>query len=57
MGATYKVQGLTQGRRYFFRVCCGNVKEWGKYRLSTPSNLTPSCKYFFLFYINLNVIN
>lgn len=44
MGASYKVQGLTQGRRYFFRVCCGNVKEWGKYKLSTPNSVTPSCE-------------
>lgn len=44
MGATCRIIDLTQGRRYFFRACCGNVKGWGKYRLSLPTSITPSSK-------------
>lgn len=50
MGATCRITELTQGRRYFVRVSCGNVKGWGQYRLSIPSSVVPSSKYIFFFY-------
>ncbi|XP_030754413.1 uncharacterized protein LOC115881170 isoform X2 [Sitophilus oryzae] len=33
---------LTQGRRYYFRASCGNLKGYGMYRASTPASVTPS---------------
>ncbi|KAF5288548.1 hypothetical protein FQR65_LT12001 [Abscondita terminalis] len=33
---------LTQGRRYFFRAACGNLKGYGNFILSTPSSVVPS---------------
>ncbi|XP_019761936.1 uncharacterized protein LOC109538936 isoform X3 [Dendroctonus ponderosae] len=33
---------LTQGRRYYFRACCGNLKGYGMFRTSTPSSVVPS---------------
>ncbi|KAJ8923141.1 hypothetical protein NQ315_001695 [Exocentrus adspersus] len=33
---------LTQGRRYFFRACCGNLKGYGAFFTSTPSSVVPS---------------
>ncbi|XP_050299390.1 uncharacterized protein LOC126738206 isoform X2 [Anthonomus grandis grandis] len=33
---------LTQGRRYYFRACCGNLKGYGMFRASTPSSVIPS---------------
>ncbi|XP_065168929.1 ankyrin repeat and fibronectin type-III domain-containing protein 1 isoform X2 [Atheta coriaria] len=33
---------LTQGRRYFFRACCGNLKGYGGYLTSTPASVVPS---------------
>lgn len=42
MGATCRIQELTQGRRYYFRACCGNVKGWGQFRLSNPNSVIPS---------------
>ncbi|KAL3273713.1 hypothetical protein HHI36_015143 [Cryptolaemus montrouzieri] len=33
---------LTQGRRYFFRASCGNLKGYGAYLTSTPCFVTPS---------------
>ncbi|XP_030369216.1 uncharacterized protein LOC115620217 [Scaptodrosophila lebanonensis] len=42
MGAQCHIGGLTQGRRYFLRAACGNVKGWGAYRNSVPSSVVPS---------------
>ncbi|XP_017782500.1 PREDICTED: uncharacterized protein LOC108566897 isoform X2 [Nicrophorus vespilloides] len=33
---------LTQGRRYFFRAACGNLKGFGGYLSSTPASVVPS---------------
>ncbi|KAK9883280.1 hypothetical protein WA026_001464 [Henosepilachna vigintioctopunctata] len=33
---------LTQGRRYFFRAACGNLKGFGAYLTSTPCSVIPS---------------
>ncbi|XP_076270822.1 ankyrin repeat and fibronectin type III domain containing protein wide awake isoform X3 [Rhynchophorus ferrugineus] len=33
---------LMQGRRYYFRACCGNLKGYGMFRASTPSSVIPS---------------
>ncbi|KAJ8957396.1 hypothetical protein NQ318_004876 [Aromia moschata] len=33
---------LTQGRRYFFRASCGNLKGYGAFFTSTPSSVVPS---------------
>ncbi|GAB0088266.1 Ankyrin repeat and fibronectin type-III domain-containing protein 1 [Sergentomyia squamirostris] len=45
MGATCRIGDLTQGRRYFFRACMGNVKGFGQYRTSCPSSVVPSSWY------------
>ncbi|XP_023175624.2 uncharacterized protein LOC111602668 isoform X2 [Drosophila hydei] len=42
MGAHCHIAGLTQGRRYFLRGACGNVKGWGRYRNSVPASVVPS---------------
>ncbi|XP_055902106.1 ankyrin repeat and fibronectin type-III domain-containing protein 1 isoform X3 [Eupeodes corollae] len=42
MGANCRISDLTQGRRYFIRACCGNVKGWGPSRLSVPASVVPS---------------
>ncbi|EDW81233.2 uncharacterized protein Dwil_GK11138, isoform B [Drosophila willistoni] len=42
MGAQCHIAGLTQGRRYFLRAACGNVKGWGAYRNSVPASVVPS---------------
>ncbi|EDW17007.2 uncharacterized protein LOC6575537 isoform X2 [Drosophila mojavensis] len=42
MGAHCPITGLTQGRRYFLRGACGNVKGWGNYRNSVPASVVPS---------------
>ncbi|XP_033167809.1 uncharacterized protein LOC117146000 isoform X2 [Drosophila mauritiana] len=42
MGAQCHISGLTQGRRYFLRAACGNVKGWGNYRTSVPASVVPS---------------
>ncbi|XP_055377283.1 uncharacterized protein LOC129609384 isoform X2 [Condylostylus longicornis] len=42
MGATSRISELTQGRRYFFRGACGNVKGWGLYKNSLPYSVIPS---------------
>uniref|UniRef100_B3P8L7 GG11156 n=2 Tax=Drosophila erecta TaxID=7220 RepID=B3P8L7_DROER len=42
MGAQCHISGLTQGRRYFLRSACGNVKGWGAYRTSVPASVVPS---------------
>lgn len=42
MGATCRATDLTQGRRYFFRARCGNVKGWGAPRIATPNSVMPS---------------
>lgn len=44
MGSSCRIADLTQGRRYFFRASCGNVKGWGGYRGSSPSSVIPSSK-------------
>lgn len=36
------VGDLIQGQRYYFRVACGNLKGYGKFRQSTPSSVIPS---------------
>ncbi|CAH1116010.1 unnamed protein product [Phaedon cochleariae] len=33
---------LTQGRRYFFRAACGNLKGYGLFVTSTPTSVVPS---------------
>ncbi|GLH16798.1 Ankyrin repeat and fibronectin type-III domain-containing protein 1 [Gryllus bimaculatus] len=33
---------LIQGQRYYFRVACGNLKGYGKFRQSTPKSVIPS---------------
>lgn len=33
---------LTQGRRYFFRAACGNLKGFGAFLTSVPSSVVPS---------------
>ncbi|XP_055679772.1 uncharacterized protein LOC129787936 isoform X3 [Lutzomyia longipalpis] len=45
MGATCRIGDLTQGRRYFFRACLGNIKGFGGYRTSCPSSVVPSSWY------------
>ncbi|ALC47784.1 CG6954 [Drosophila busckii] len=42
MGAQCNIAGLTQGRRYFLRAACGNVKGWGAYLNSVPASIVPS---------------
>ncbi|XP_060650816.1 ankyrin repeat and fibronectin type-III domain-containing protein 1 isoform X7 [Drosophila nasuta] len=42
MGAQCNISGLTQGRRYFLRAACGNVKGWGNYLNSVPASVAPS---------------
>ncbi|XP_036324599.1 uncharacterized protein LOC118737893 [Rhagoletis pomonella] len=43
MGTQCQIGGLTQGRRYFIRSACGNVKGWGPYKTSVPASVVPSC--------------
>lgn len=65
MGATCRISELTQGRRYFFRANCGNIKGWGSYRNSVPASVVPSSKfslknkkYIHIVYINVyNILN
>lgn len=45
MGAQCHISGLTQGRRYFLRAACGNVKGWGTYRTSVPASVVPSSEF------------
>ncbi|XP_028898759.2 uncharacterized protein LOC105216385 isoform X2 [Zeugodacus cucurbitae] len=42
MGTQCQIGGLTQGRRYFIRATCGNVKGWGAYKTSVPASVVPS---------------
>ncbi|KAI8119697.1 Ankyrin repeat and fibronectin type-III domain-containing protein 1 [Lucilia cuprina] len=42
MGTQCHISGLTQGRRYFLRAACGNVKGWGPYKTSVPASVVPS---------------
>nr|XP_036214471.1 uncharacterized protein LOC106616046 isoform X4 [Bactrocera oleae] len=42
MGTQFQIGGLTQGRRYFIRAACGNVKGWGAYKTSVPASVVPS---------------
>lgn len=42
MGANCYINELTQGRRYFFRACSGNIKGFGGYVTSNPTSLIPS---------------
>ncbi|CAD6992617.1 unnamed protein product [Ceratitis capitata] len=42
MGTQCQIGGLTQGRRYFVRAACGNVKGWGPYKTSVPASVVPS---------------
>ncbi|XP_053946432.1 uncharacterized protein LOC128855501 isoform X3 [Anastrepha ludens] len=42
MGTQCQINGLTQGRRYFIRAACGNVKGWGPYKTSVPASVVPS---------------
>ncbi|XP_065371378.1 uncharacterized protein LOC135963459 isoform X2 [Calliphora vicina] len=42
MGTQCHIAGLTQGRRYFLRAACGNVKGWGPYKTSVPASIVPS---------------
>lgn len=54
MGAHCSITGLTQGRRYFLRGACGNVKGWGNYRNSVPASVVPSSEYqsYFIFLVS-----
>lgn len=45
MGTQCHISGLTQGRRYFLRAACGNVKGWGPYKTSVPASVVPSSKF------------
>ena len=47
MGTQCHITNLTQGRRYFLRAACGNVKGWGPYKTSIPASVVPSSKYSF----------
>lgn len=52
MGAQCHINGLTQGRRYFIRATCGNVKGCGPYKTSIPASVVPSSEYLnFLIFI------
>lgn len=42
MGSNFRINELIQGRRYYFRVCSGNVKGFGQYKSSTPRSIIPS---------------
>lgn len=42
MGSNFHINELIQGRRYYFRVCSGNVKGFGQYKSSTPRSIIPS---------------
>ncbi|KAK6643358.1 hypothetical protein RUM43_004863 [Polyplax serrata] len=33
---------LIKGKRYWFRVACGNLKGYGKYKVSSPTSVVPS---------------
>lgn len=55
MGSTCRISDLTQGRRYFFRACCGNVKGWGQYRQSIPNSVIPSSIQFSFLYPRINM--
>lgn len=41
-GVRHQINALTQGRRYFIRAACGNIKGWGHYKSSVPSSVIPS---------------
>ncbi|XP_075230563.1 ankyrin repeat and fibronectin type III domain containing protein wide awake isoform X2 [Lycorma delicatula] len=36
------IDGLEHGKRYYFRVACGNIRGFGSYRRSYPDSVTPS---------------
>ncbi|RZF48884.1 hypothetical protein LSTR_LSTR003264 [Laodelphax striatellus] len=36
------VDGLERGRRYYFRVACGNIRGFGNFRQSYPQSIIPS---------------
>lgn len=42
LGSNFHISELIQGRRYFFRVCSGNVKGFGRYKISSPTSIIPS---------------
>lgn len=48
-----RIEGLTQGQRYYFRAAAGNLKGYSRFRSSVPSYVTPSSKFTFaiLYYI------
>lgn len=37
-----QIDELTHGQRYYFRVCCGNIRGWGHPRPATPQSVIPS---------------
>ena len=39
------IDNLEHGKRYYFRVACGNIRGFGNYRPSTPESVIPSSKY------------
>lgn len=45
MGTQCHISGLTQGRRYYLRAACGNVKGWGPFKTSIPTSIVPSSSY------------
>lgn len=36
------IDNLEHGKRYYFRVACGNIRGFGNYRPSTPESVIPS---------------
>lgn len=40
-----RVDGLTQGQRYFFQAASGNLKGYSRFRESTPGYVTPSSRF------------
>lgn len=36
------INELNKGKRYWFRVACGNLKGYGNFKLSTPTSVVPS---------------
>lgn len=40
-----RIEGLTQGQKYYFRAAAGNLKGYSRFRNSTPAHVTPSSKY------------
>ncbi|KAF7989754.1 hypothetical protein HCN44_008428 [Aphidius gifuensis] len=37
-----QIDGLIQGKKYYFRACCGNLKGYSQFLLSSPPYVVPS---------------